>query len=237
MARTVVGVLRGGTSSEYDLSLKTGASILNALPEDAYDARDIFIDRAGQWHARGFPVAPARALQQLDVVVNALHGGIGEDGTVQRVLDSVGVPYTGSSAVASALALHKARAGEVLQRAGIRMPQGISFTASHEEDTGVMARHTFAKFGPPYIVKPALEGASHGIMIAASIADLPHVLAEILDEYHSAIVQEFIEGEEATVGVLEDFRSEPLYAFPPVHVLLPDDAPFFQVHHHREGTH
>ena len=83
MARTIVGVLRGGTSSEYDLSLKTGAAMLAALPEERYDTRDIFIDKRGIWHLRGMPVSSARALQQVDVVLNALHGGMGEDCTVQ----------------------------------------------------------------------------------------------------------------------------------------------------------
>ena len=77
MARMSVGVLRGGTSSEYDLSLKTGAAMLAALPETLYDTRDIFIDKQGYWHLRGMPVDAARALSQIDVVLNALHGGVG----------------------------------------------------------------------------------------------------------------------------------------------------------------
>ena len=79
MARTSVGILRGGTSSEYNLSLKSGAAMLAALPEDRYDTRDIFIDKRGYWHLRGAPVDAARALSQIDVVLNALHGGAGED--------------------------------------------------------------------------------------------------------------------------------------------------------------
>src|SRR3989344_3801515 len=109
MARTVVGVLRCGTSNEYDLSLKTGAAMLNALPDDSYDARDILIDKRGLWHARGVPVEPARALSQVDVVLNALHGGVGEDGTVARVLERAGVPYTGSGPMQLALSLNKLR--------------------------------------------------------------------------------------------------------------------------------
>src|SRR5277367_6763879 len=96
MTRTIVGVLRGGTSSEYELSLKTGATMLAALPEEHYDTRDIFIDKRGIWHLRGMPVAPHRALQQVDVVLNGLHGGMGEDGTVQRFLDKTGIPYAGA---------------------------------------------------------------------------------------------------------------------------------------------
>ena len=96
MSRTVVGVLRGGTSNEYDLSLKTGAAMMAALPEDQYDTRDILIDKHGMWHSRGVPLDAPRALSQVDVVLNGLHGGIGEDGTVGRVLERAGVPYAGS---------------------------------------------------------------------------------------------------------------------------------------------
>ena len=72
-----VGILRGGTSSEYNLSLRSGAAILSALPDDRYDTRDIFVDRRGYWHLRGTPMDAARALSQVDVVLNALHVGPG----------------------------------------------------------------------------------------------------------------------------------------------------------------
>ena len=96
MARMSVGVLRGGTSSEYELSLKTGAAMLAALPDDKYDTRDIFIDKRGYWHMRGAPADAGRILSQVDVALNALHGGAGEDGTVQRILERAGVPYAGA---------------------------------------------------------------------------------------------------------------------------------------------
>ena len=237
MARTVVGVLRGGTSSEYDLSLKTGATILNSLPEGAYDTRDILIDKSGLWHSRGMPVDPARALQQVDVVLNGLHGGVGEDGTVQRILDRAGIPYAGSSPLASALSLNKIRAAHVLQHAGIRMPDSAAFVAHSGMDTGEMARLVFAEFGPPYIVKPALEGASNGILIASSIVDLPDTLADVLDAYGAALVEQYLDGEDATVGVIEDFRDEDIYALPPVHIILPQEASILHFGHHMQGGH
>ena len=100
MSRLTVGVLRGGPSNEYDISLQTGAEVLHALPEEKYAARDIFIDREGQWHLLGMPRSPDRALRGVDVVVNALHGKYGEDGRVQQLLDRFGVPYTGSQSFA-----------------------------------------------------------------------------------------------------------------------------------------
>lgn len=235
MARTVVGVLRGGASSEYDLSLKTGGAILNALPENEYDVRDIFIDKKGYWHSRGMPVDPVRAVAQVDIVVNGLHGGAGEDGRVQRILDQAHVPYTGSRAAPSAVALNKIQTALALRRAGLRMPRSIGFTLSQKMHTGTMAKQVFSRFGPPYIVKPANEGASHGIRICATIVDLPDALGDILDAFGSALVEEFVIGDEASVGIIEGFRGEDLYALPPSRVVYPEASQFLHFDHHRSG--
>lgn len=237
MARTIVGVLRGGTSSEYDLSLKSGAAILDSFPESDFDARDIFIDKRGMWHSRGMPATPAQALAQVDVVLSGLHGGIGEDGTVQRIIESLGLPYAGSDARGSALALNKIRAAQLLQHAGITMPRSAGFVAREGMDTAEMSRRIFAEFGPPYVVKPAIEGASHGIEMAATIVELPRVLANSLDRFGSALVEEYVLGEEASVGLIEDFRSEELYALPPAHIILPDEAKILHYTHHLSGGH
>lgn len=236
MARAVVGVLRGGPSSEYDLSLKTGTAILNALPESEYDVRDIFIDKKGYWHARGIPTEPARALAQVDVVINGLHGGPGEDGTVQRIVQTLGVPFTGSSALASGLSLNKILAGVELKKAGIRMPLSVGFTLSSGLNSAEMARFVFQEFGPPYIVKPAREGASHGIVLVATFLALGDAIADVLESFGNAVVQEYIVGDEATVGVIDHFRGEELYALPPARVVYPDDSPFLHFDHHHSGV-
>jgi len=224
MARTTVGIVRGGTSNEYDLSLKTGAVMLSTLPEDRYDVRDIFIDKRGFWHFRGIPSDPARALSQIDVVLSALHGGVGEDGSVHRILDRAGVAYAGSSAYASALAYHKARARDALLSYGIRMPRGMHFTLTSDMTTADMARRVFSAFGPPYILKPVAAGAGHGIVIADSIIELPDMIGDLLDAFGAIVVEEFIRGREAVVAVLENFRDEELYTLPPVRILLPPGA-------------
>src|SRR5690349_680304 len=114
--KTVVGVLRGGPSSEYEVSLKSGSSVLSSLSKDSYDVRDIFIDRKGQWHLHGAPVTPEQALRSVDVVFNAMHGEYGEDGQVQRALDALNVPYTGSNALASSLAFDKHKTKEAVKK-------------------------------------------------------------------------------------------------------------------------
>ncbi len=236
MARTSVGILRGGTSSEYELSLKTGAAMLAALPEEKYDTRDIFIDKRGYWHMRGAPADAARILSQVDVVLNALHGGAGEDGTVQRILERAGVPYAGARSQSAALSLHKIRAREVLQKAGIRMPHAVSFSLGNALTTGDMSSLVFSQFGPPYVVKPAQEGASTGIRVAASLLELPDILGDVLDAFGAALVEQYIRGEEASVGVIEDFRGEELYVLPPAHVVAPPGTRVLQFAHHQEGS-
>lgn len=230
-----VGVLRGGTSGEYDLSLKTGAVMLSGLPEDRYDTRDIFIDKRGYWHMRGVPADPARILSQIDVVLNGLHGGVGEDGSVQRMLERAGVPYTGARPLAAAFSLNKIRAREILDKAGVRIPRGMWFSLEDDFTTGEMAKNVFTIIGPPYIVKPPSEGASLGIRIAQALNDLPDAIGDVLDAYGTALIEEFIIGEDATVGIIENFRNEDLYVLPPVHVILPEGSRIYEPHHHAQA--
>jgi D-alanine-D-alanine ligase len=236
MARTVVGVLRGGTSSEYGLSLKTGAAYLDALPEERFDVRDIYMDQSGLWHHRGMPMAPTRAVRQIDVVVNALHGGVGEDGTVARILNQSGVPFTGADAHGHMNAYNKIHSRRLLKGAGILMPHAVAFSVHTPMVSGDMAKAVFARFGPPYIVKPANEGASSGLRLAWTILELPDVLADVLDAYGAALVEEYIIGTEATVGVIEDFRGEELYVLPPARIELPENAPHIMHQHHHDAT-
>ncbi len=232
--RTVVGILRGGTSSEYPLSIKTGGVILRDLPEDAYEVRDILVDRGGYWHMRGIPANPTRVLAGIDVVINALHGGVGEDGSVQRVLDSMSMPYTGSRALSSGLSLNKIQAKRVFASAGLPQARGIGVILNTDFDMREAIRAIFAEFGPPYIVKPPSEGASFGIRMAPTILELPEVLADVLDAHGSALVEEYLRGEEARVGIIEHFRGQDAYALPPSHVPVEED--FLAHPAHEAGT-
>src|SRR3989338_8902660 len=96
MAKLRVGVLRGGPSAEYEVSLKTGAFVLSRLPPEKYQPRDILLTREGEWFMEGLPASPERLRHAVDIVFNALHGSYGEAGQVQRYLDSIGLPYTGN---------------------------------------------------------------------------------------------------------------------------------------------
>ena len=106
-----VGVLRGGPSDEYEVSLKSGATVLSSLSHeklaDKYHVRDILISKDGTWHSAGVPVDINQVLSQVDVLVNALHGRYGEDGKLQAALDLHRVPYTGTRALGSAIGMNK----------------------------------------------------------------------------------------------------------------------------------
>jgi len=207
-----------------------------ALPEERYQTKDILVDKRGVWHVRGIPVDPARALSQVDVALNGMHGGVGEDGTVGRVLERARVPYVGSRPLPSGLALNKIRAREILQRAGIRMPRAVSFTHSTSIPTGEMARAVFQEFGPPYLVKPALEGAGHGIQHAATVIDLSDAIGDVLDSHGAAVVEEYVIGDESTVAIIQEFRGDALYAPPPAHVILPQGVKHFDFDTHHNAT-
>jgi len=210
--------------------------MLAVLPEDRYETRDILIDKKGYWYLRGIPVAAVRALSQIDVILNGLHGGVGEDGTVQRLLDRSGVPYTGSRAYPSAISLNKIRARNVLLRAGVKMPRAVSFTLENKLNTAEMAESVFSQFGPPYIVKPATDGASFGIQIADTLYELPDAIGDVLDNFGAVLVEEFLLGELVSVGLIENFRNQDIYALPPAHVQLPDNARILHSSHHESGT-
>lgn len=227
--------MRGGTTDEYDLSLKTGHAVLQALPEDKYHVRDIFIDRSGEWHVRGIPTEPVRALQQTDVVINALHGGIGEDGTVGRILEQVGVPYTGTRADTVTRLRSRFVVNELLHEAGFKTPRAVLFAVSNDMSESERAQYVFDHFGPPYIVKPPYARAGVGVRYVPTIVELAAAVTDLLDEYESALVEEFLSGDEVCTSVVEDFREQPLYVFPLTHIDVPEGHVHATFDHHRDG--
>ena len=229
MALMNVAVLRGGPSREYDVSLATGAAVLANLSEDKYRAKDVLIARDGTWHTRGVPTTPDRALRDVDVAFIALHGEYGEDGTIQKILDAHGVPYTGSGAFGSAIAMDKGKTRELVGRLeGVRMP---SYSVLYRDSVGDAykgaAQQVFSKFGPAYIVKPLRGGSSIGILVAHSVAELVDALFEAFQDSDALIVEQFITGREATCGVVEQLRDQDLYSLPPIEIRVPIDKKLF----------
>ncbi|HVW71607.1 MAG TPA: D-alanine--D-alanine ligase [Candidatus Paceibacterota bacterium] len=219
MTGTVVGVLRGGPSQEHDVSLKTGATMLAHLPSDRFVARDIYIDKQGQWHDRGRAVDPVRALQGVDAVLVGLHGEYGEDGQVQRLLELQGIPFTGANSFSSFMAMHKALAKHKAQEAGLKTPRGVLIENRSQIISGVKEAMQFMQ---PVIVKPVRWGSSVGITIAHGFQPVFDAVDTLIDQGAGGVlVEELIKGTEATVGVVENLRSERLYALPVIEIVPP----------------
>ena len=219
-----MGVLRGGPSAEYEVSLKSGKSVIDALG-DRYEVLDIFIDRDGVWHHQGIPVKPENVFKRVDVIFNALHGAYGEDGTVQKILDQFNVPYTGSKALASAVGMNKVLSKKVYQSRKLKTP--LHVVVSKGENPVDAAKKVFRTFSMPAVVKPVSGGSSVGTSIAKTLADLEQAIEEAWKYSDQALVEEFISGREATCGVVDNFRQEKIYALLPIEIIKPKEAAFF----------
>ncbi len=182
-----VAVLLGGRSAEREVSLQSGHAVLTALRNCGVDAHPF--DPAEQ-------TMEALKQQRFDKVFIALHGRFGEDGTIQGVLEWMGLPYTGSGVMASALAMDKWRTKLVWQAVGIESPRYALLNANSDFDDVAQT------LGLPLIVKPAREGSTIGLSKVQRKEDL--AVAYRLAAQHDALVlaEEFIAGQELTVGIL-----------------------------------
>ncbi len=232
--QTVVGVLRGGPSREHEVSLKSGAAILANLSEERYTARDIYIDRNGVWHDRGRATSPERILRQTDVVLIGLHGEYGEDGEVQKLLERFGVPYAGADSFGSYLAMHKIMSKARAKEEGLLTPE--SRFIERVEDSETVASEVVRAFHQPVVVKPVGWGSSVGVSIVGGYAPVLSAVKKLFsDGAPSVIVEEYIRGKEATVGVVEGLRGEKFYSLPPVEI-IPPNGDFFNYTNKYDGT-
>jgi D-alanine-D-alanine ligase len=222
--RIKVAVLRGGPSSEYEVSLKTGKNVIDNLP-DKYIPTDVFISKDGSWHIDGVPTTPYKVFQNVNVVFNALHGEYGEDGKVQQLLEKFNVKYTGSKTLASALGMNKILAKEIFIKAGIKTP--IYKVFNKKENIKNEALSIFKSFPIPAIVKPNGSGSSMGVSIIKKLDDVVPSIEEAFKYSDTVIMEEFIEGKEATCGVIEKFRGEEFYTLFPVEITHPKEYKFF----------
>lgn len=223
MMRTVA-VLRGGIGGEHEVSLNSGATVLRNL-SNKNKVIDIFIDRDGTWYVRGVPKSPEQVLASADVVFNALHGHYGEDGTVQRLLERLGVPYTGSSAFSSACAMNKCLTKEMLEKKGMRTPASVTLTVSPDLEEEIVT--VFRSFSQPSVVKPASSGSSVGVTLAQGFNEFRDGVKEAFKHSKEVLVEQFIKGREATAGVVDRLRGEECYKLPPVEIVPKADCTFF----------
>ena len=196
-----VAVLMGGTSSEREVSLDSGRNVLEALRARGVDAHAV----------DGIPALASALMQKqydragFDRVFNILHGhnGGGEDGVLQGLLEALGVPYTGSGVLGSALSMDKIRTKQVWLSLGLPTPRYARLSRSDEraaDDVHAAAR----SIGLPVIVKPACEGSSVGVSRVFTDADLDDAVA-LAEKYPGELlVEQMVVGDELTVGILGD---------------------------------
>ncbi|TSC70777.1 MAG: D-alanine-D-alanine ligase [Parcubacteria group bacterium Gr01-1014_46] len=210
-----IGVIRGGPSNEYEVSLLGGAHVLELLSE-THRPIDIFISKDGSWHMHGVEKSPEKILKNVDVVWNALHGQYGEDGKLQELLAHHGVKHNGSGKYSSALAMNKWLTKEHLKNFGIKTPTYA--LVRQTDDLKAKSKEIFNSIPGPLVVKPTQGGSSLGIKIVNTYVDFYNALYEVLSLQSDALVEEFIVGKEATVGVIENFRNSKTYSLPPVEI-------------------
>lgn len=195
-----VAVVMGGTSAEREVSLNSGANVLEALRARGVDAHGV----------DGVPaLLEGLRAGRYARVFNILHGRGGEDGTLQGALESLGVPYTGSGVLGSALSMDKVRTKQVWLALGLPTPRYASYRPGDD------VREAIADLGLPVVVKPSHEGSSVGITRVRSPADLSAAIALAARYDGELVIEQLIEGGEYTVGILDGEALPSIRIVPP----------------------
>ena len=195
-----IAVFMGGTSSEKEISLKSGEAVLESLQRQGYDAYGVVLDENNQ--------VTAFLENDYDLAYLVLHGGNGENGKIQAVLDILGKKYTGSGVLASALTMDKNKTKQIAESVGIRVPKSYYNLESIE------------RF--PVIIKPVDEGSSKGLFLCNNKEEA----GEALKKLKKPIIEDYIVGEELTVGVLNGKALGVLKIIPQADVLYDYDSKY-----------
>jgi len=184
-----IGVLAGGPSNERDISLRSGKAVHEALLAEGLDS--IFLDVKND-------IKEIIEKSCIDVAFIALHGRFGEDGTVQKMLEDAGIPYTGSGVEASLAALDKVASKDLFIRNHVPVPRHTVLIK------GRFCPDDYNKLGMPIVVKPHLEGSSIGLSIVRDKNFLQDAIDKAFEYGDKVILEEYIDGRELTVGILND---------------------------------
>jgi D-alanine-D-alanine ligase len=187
-----IGVLMGGLSGEREVSLRSGANCLRALLAKGYNAVSIDAIR---------DVGRRLDEEQVEVAFLALHGRYGEDGTIQGLLEIMGIPYTGSGVLASALGMNKVATKKVIMGSGLLTPAYLEVDPA--ESSVAAAMRIEGQLGLPAMLKPVEEGSSLGVAKCGDAESLSGSIESARCEYGAVFAEQFIAGREITVGVLE----------------------------------
>lgn len=183
MKNKKIAVVYGGPSSEAEVSKRTSSAVYKALTELGYNAVELEFSRDIPFNLKE---------QGVQVVYNAMHGKYGEDGCLQGLLEVLGIPYTHSNVLASAVAMNKVLTKELVQRHGINVAEGRIYGVDEISAENI-------KY--PVVIKPIADGSSVGVHIIKTANDLKNIKLENNKEF---LVEEYIEGRELSVAVIDD---------------------------------
>jgi len=187
LTKKKIGVLMGGISAEREVSLRSGAAIFKALKRLGYNAVTVDV---------GHDLCEVLRREKIAGAFLALHGGYGENGSIQGMLEVLGIPYTGSGVLASALAMDKEASKKIFLYHKITVPPFI--VLNKEDKTETVA------FTLPWVVKPAAEGSSIGVSIVREKEQLQEALEKAYAHGPRLIIEEFIDGKEIHIGILNE---------------------------------
>jgi len=211
MTPRTVAILAGGLNHERDVSLHSGSRVAGALRQAGYQVKILDVD--------------SNLLHRLeainpDAVWPLIHGSTGEDGSLQDLLDLIGVPYVGTSAHGSRLAYQKPVASTIMAEAGIAVPESTTLPQSLFREVGATAILDLvsARYGFPVVIKPASGGSALGVSIVTEAKDLPGAMVDSFAYCDRVLIEKHIAGSEIAVSVLEIDKGKP-FALPPVEIV------------------
>lgn len=215
MKKLTIALLSGGISSERDVSLKSGEQVFNALDKQKYDV--LCYDPKTDL-GRLLTDAP-----KIDAALIILHGTYGEDGTVQGLLDLIGIPYQGTGVLGSAIAMNKLISKQLYENAGLLVPPYLSLKRRERPNLNSI----ISKLGLPIVVKPVSGGSSIGMSVVRAEKDLPAALDKGFAYDDTLLLEAYIKGTELTGGVI---GNDDLTALPIVEIIPGQDYDFFDYH-------
>lgn len=194
-----IAVLYGGVSKEREVSISSSKGIIEALKNNGHNVVGI------DFHPERLDEIIAL---DVDLVFIGLHGKFGEDGSIQGVLDMLGIPYVGSGVLASALAMDKDKAKQLFQTKNIPVAKGEKYRITGKTDIEKLAEEINQHFSTPYVVKPNREGSTLGLTIVREEKETVTALQQAMKSDEFILVEEFIKGMELTVPVLGKMNEE-----------------------------
>ncbi|MDD5614493.1 MAG: D-alanine--D-alanine ligase, partial [Candidatus Omnitrophica bacterium] len=203
-----IAVLRGGPSSERDISLLSGESVIESLTAKGFNVVDLIVPETKDCNCLKSWVVSTLSKERIDICFIILHGWFGEDGLLQKILDEAGYPYTGSSAESSGMAMDKITSKTIFQKHGIPTPK---FKVIDD-----LSEIGLSGFNFPLVVKPSAQGSSLGVFKVETMDDLKLSIQESIKYDGKVLIEEFILGSELTVGIL---NGEPL---PVIEIVTPN---------------